>query len=60
MPKEKITVDGYRCSRCDYKWVATKKRSIPRMCPKCKSLKWDEPVGIVILKPSVKVSLPDL
>jgi len=42
MAKVKITVDGYKCERCRYKWIARKK-VYPRVCPKCKSPYWDVP-----------------
>jgi predicted Zn-ribbon and HTH transcriptional regulator len=29
------------CLKCDYEW--TPRVSDPRMCPKCRTLRWDEP-----------------
>ena len=42
MPKIKLTVDGYLCSRCGHKWQRRKKVE-PVCCPKCKSPYWDRP-----------------
>jgi len=28
-----------RCARCQHKWIP---RTIPKMCPKCKSYLWDK------------------
>ena len=42
MAKVKITVDGYKCERCEYEWIARKK-AYPRVCPRCKSPYWDIP-----------------
>lgn len=42
MGKIKITVDGYKCERCEHEWVPRDK-SHPRVCPKCKSPYWDKP-----------------
>ncbi len=36
-----LTVAGYRC-RCGHEWVA-KGEERPRVCPKCKSARWDQP-----------------
>ena len=43
MPGEFLTV-AYRC-RCGHEWVPKGLRYIerPRMCPRCKSVRWDEP-----------------
>jgi len=40
MPKVKIQVDGYQCTRCKYKWIPRKK-DYPRVCPRCHSPWWD-------------------
>ena len=42
MAKVKIIVDGYKCERCKYEWIARKK-DYPRVCPRCKSPYWDVP-----------------
>jgi predicted Zn-ribbon and HTH transcriptional regulator len=36
-----LTVPGYRC-RCGHEWIA-KAEERPRVCPKCKSPRWDQP-----------------
>lgn len=44
-----ITLPGYRCERCGHQWVARHPRGMPdadprpRICPKCKSARWDSP-----------------
>lgn len=40
MPKVRITMDGWRCSRCGHEWVP-RNEAPPRVCPKCKSPYWD-------------------
>jgi predicted nucleic acid-binding Zn-ribbon protein len=40
MPRIRIEVDGYRCTRCGHEWVP-RKSEVPRVCPKCKSPFWD-------------------
>ena len=42
-PGEFLTT-AYRC-RCGHEWVPKGLRYIerPRMCPRCKSVRWDEP-----------------
>ena len=40
----RITLEGYRCERCDHKWVP-RDNNVPRVCPKCKSPYWDIPRG---------------
>ena len=42
----RITINEYKCERCDYKWVNRrngKDRPIPRKCAKCKRDNWDGP-----------------
>lgn len=36
----KITVWGYRCTRCGHEWVPRASKP-PRVCPHCKSPYWD-------------------
>jgi rubrerythrin len=36
-----ITLKGYRCERCNHKWVPREDSERPRVCPKCKSAYWD-------------------
>ena len=44
----KITVQGYRCERCQHEWVPRRSStSAPRTCPKCKSPYWDRPRTVV-------------
>ncbi len=38
----KITLEGYKCERCEHEWVARGKEE-PRVCPKCKSPYWNTP-----------------
>jgi len=42
MAKVTISVAGYECERCQYKWQARKKIE-PKVCPKCKSPYWNVP-----------------
>ena len=42
MGKVKITHNGFSCERCEHKWIPRKKTR-PRVCPKCKSAYWDVP-----------------
>lgn len=41
MGKVKISVDGYRCERCEYQWIP-RKADYPKVCPRCKSPYWDK------------------
>lgn len=43
MGRVKLTIEGYKCERCEYEWIARKKKTEPRVCPKCKSPYWDVP-----------------
>ena len=37
----KVLLEGYRC-RCGHEWLK-RGESEPRVCPKCKSPRWDRP-----------------
>ena len=37
-----ITVAGHKCERCGHEWVP-RPGDTPRICPKCKSARWDTP-----------------
>lgn len=37
-----LTVKGYECYRCGYKWQPRKKGRYPRQCARCHSVRWDE------------------
>ena len=39
----KITLQGYKCERCEHECVPRKKDEYPNVCPKCKSPYWDKP-----------------
>jgi len=39
---EEITVMKCKCERCGHKWI-TRKKEMPKVCPKCKSPYWDVP-----------------
>jgi len=38
----KIKLDGFRCERCEHRWVARGEEE-PKVCPKCKSPYWNIP-----------------
>lgn len=49
---ERISVWGYRCRRCGHMWIPRRGLELdpnkpaprvenPRMCPHCKSVRWD-------------------
>jgi predicted Zn-ribbon and HTH transcriptional regulator len=38
----KIKLDGYQCQKCGHEWAPRNKKDYPRMCPKCKSVRWDK------------------
>jgi predicted Zn-ribbon and HTH transcriptional regulator len=42
MKQVKLTVFGFRCTRCGHEWVPREERE-PRVCPKCKSPYWNRP-----------------
>jgi len=41
--KVKVTVDAWRCERCEHTWVPRDWDTEPRVCPKCKSPYWNKP-----------------
>lgn len=47
-PGEFLTI-AYRCGKCGHEWVPKGLRYIdyPRMCPRCKSVRWDRPRAVV-------------
>ena len=55
MPKIKITVDGWACTRCKHQWISRVKRK-PCICPKCGSAYWDKERRVIKEKP-VKVKI---
>jgi Zn finger protein HypA/HybF involved in hydrogenase expression len=40
MAKIRVSMYGYKCERCEHKWIPRKK-DYPKVCPKCKSPYWD-------------------
>ena len=48
MPQVKITLDGWRCTRCSWEWVprfyysADRSMVPPKVCPHCKSPYWNQ------------------
>lgn len=40
--KIKITIDKFLCQRCGHTWIPRDERNV-RICPKCKSARFDEP-----------------
>ena len=50
MPKVSVSLEGFACARCGHQWVARgPSRPVPKACPSCKSLLWDEsrPAGVI-------------
>lgn len=41
MTTKSIKLNMYRCVQCEHTWNK-RKNTEPRMCPKCKSIWWDE------------------
>jgi predicted Zn-ribbon and HTH transcriptional regulator len=41
MPVRTISVDEYECAKCGHIWQK-RKAGEPRICPECKSEKWNE------------------
>ena len=41
---EDIKLPECVCLKCGYKWIPRVKD--PRMCPDCRTLRWDEPLKI--------------
>jgi DNA-directed RNA polymerase subunit RPC12/RpoP len=39
MPK--VATTGYKCAKCGHIWNKRGDRE-PKMCPKCKTVNWDE------------------
>lgn len=42
MGKVEITVEGFKCERCEHEWIPRNKNE-PAVCPKCKSPYWNRP-----------------
>ena len=42
-PIIEIKLQGFRCERCEHKWVPKDIKQEPRVCPKCKSPYWNVP-----------------
>lgn len=42
MVKIKIMLEGYKCERCNHKWIPRNKKE-PIVCPKYHSLYWNKP-----------------
>lgn len=42
---QKVTLFGYRCSRCGHEWLP-RKLETPKYCPNCRSVYWDSEVEI--------------
>lgn len=38
----KMKLPHYKCLRCQHEWIP-RKEDYPRMCPECKSVRWDKP-----------------
>lgn len=43
MAKVKLSVEGFRCERCEHEWIPRNKEDEPAVCPKCKSPYWNKP-----------------
>ena len=43
MAEIEIKVRGYKCERCEHKWIPRNKGETPIICPKCKSPYWNKP-----------------
>ena len=44
MPQQGIKTIEYKCSRCEWKWIARKNgkdKPKPSFCPGCKTWMWD-------------------
>ena len=54
MPRVKVEVDGYRCTRCGHEWLPRKDEK-PRVCPRCKSPFWDRERTLVAYRADVVV-----
>lgn len=39
----RIKMDGFSCDKCSHEWINRADRD-PRICPKCKSVKWNDGV----------------
>lgn len=39
---QSITIPTLKCLRCGHSWLQ-RTQNTPRMCPACKSYKWQEP-----------------
>jgi len=37
----------YKCSRCQHEWIPRNEEELPKICPKCKTLKWNDRLKVV-------------
>lgn len=40
-----VLIRGHRCHRCKHAWRPRNLKELPRVCPNCKSVYWDEEKG---------------
>jgi rubredoxin len=50
-----MTKITYRCKRCLHEWIPKIPEDIPKICPRCKSKKWNE---INNIKPLLNIPAP--
>jgi hypothetical protein len=50
-----VMLEGCRC-RCGHEWLPRRKGEKPRVCPKCKSPRWDVPKSYTM--PHARVDHP--
>lgn len=43
MGKVIVKKEGFKCERCEHKWVPHDIKQEPIVCPKCKSPYWNRP-----------------
>ena len=45
-----MSVLGYKCFKCGYKWIPRNKNKRPQTCSRCKRRNWDKINGVRLKK----------
>ena len=49
----------FKCLKCGHIWIP-RREGTPRICPKCKSIRWDEPLNPEGVGAKLKTNPPSL
>ena len=43
MARLTLSIEGFKCERCEHEWIPNDIHQEPTVCPKCKSPYWNKP-----------------